>query len=76
MSDTYEPSIWPRVNLGDGTVAKLAPSGMVKLEQTIGGELEIMYLSPDQVALLYNYLHQAAIMKARTPVLDQHIFSV
>jgi len=44
MSDDYEPSIWPRVNLGDGTVAKLAPSGMVKLEQTIGGQLEILYL--------------------------------
>ncbi len=59
MSDTYEPSIWPRVDLGNGTVAKLAPSGMLKLEQAIGGILEIMYLSPEQVQTLIDYLHQA-----------------
>jgi hypothetical protein len=43
--DHYEPSIWQRV----------------KLEQTIDGQLEIMYLSPDQAALLIDYLHQAAL---------------
>jgi hypothetical protein len=52
MSDDYVATIWPRVELGDQTVAKIAPSGMVKLEQITDGELVTMYLSPDQVARL------------------------
>jgi hypothetical protein len=50
--DDYVATIWPRVELGEGTVAKLAPSGMVKLEQTTGGELVTIWLAPDQVAQL------------------------
>ncbi len=52
MSDAYEASIWQHINLGDGTVAKIAPSGMVKLEQTTGGELVTIWLAPEQAAQL------------------------
>jgi DNA-binding transcriptional regulator YdaS (Cro superfamily) len=64
MSDHYEPSIWQRVELGDQTVVKIAPSGMVKIEQITGGELVTIWLAPDQVALLYDYLHQAALTQS------------
>jgi hypothetical protein len=52
MSDDYAATIWPRIDLGEGTVAKLSPSGMVKLEQITGGELVTIWLAPEQVAQL------------------------
>ncbi len=59
MSDEYVSTIWQRIELGDQTVVKIAPSGMLKIEQTIGGTLEIMYLSADQTAILVHELtHQ------------------
>jgi hypothetical protein len=61
MSDEYVPTIWQRIELGDQTVVKIAPSGMLKIEQTIGGQLEIMYLSADQAKrLVHELMHKAS----------------
>jgi hypothetical protein len=64
MSADGVATIWRRIDLGDSTVAKLTPRGMVKLEQITGGELVTIWLAPDQVrALIHDYLHQAALTR-------------
>jgi hypothetical protein len=55
-SDDQALTIWDRVDLGDQTVVKVSPSGMLKIEQTINRVMETTYLSAQQTAILLDFL--------------------